>query len=115
MMRKIRSNEKKRKHTRLSCTTLTMQLVACIAFVLARPHSVNAIDLNVRSGDVPGLIHAIDRANRSGDASNRIALEAGTYTLTSVDNDADGPNGLPSITSVVTIFVSGSTHIGPSS
>jgi hypothetical protein len=48
------------------------------------------------------LITAITTANANGEA-NTITLEAGTYTLTAVDNDTDGPNGLPSVTSALTI------------
>jgi hypothetical protein len=35
--------------------------------------------------------------------ANTITLEAGTYTLTAVDNMTNGNNGLPSVTSVLTI------------
>jgi hypothetical protein len=41
-------------------------------------------------------------ANANGQA-NTIILKAGTYTLTAVDNITDFPNGLPAITSVLTI------------
>ena len=39
---------------------------------------------------------------RTGEA-NTITLAAGTYTLTAVDNDTDGPTGLPSVTSPLTL------------
>jgi hypothetical protein len=45
-------------------------------------------------------------ANASGDPINIINLEAGTYTLTEVDNNPSvviGPSGVPSITSNITI------------
>lgn len=49
------------------------------------------------------LIDDIEAANGNTEA-NVIELAAETtYTLTPVDNTADGPNGLPSITSEVTI------------
>jgi hypothetical protein len=48
------------------------------------------------------MIAAIHAANGNG-AENTITLAAGTYILTAVDNDTDGPNGLPSITSLLTI------------
>jgi hypothetical protein len=48
------------------------------------------------------LIAAIKEANANGEA-NTIRLQAGTYTLTAVDNTTDGPNGLPSVTSTLTI------------
>ena len=54
------------------------------------------------SGDVACLISSINTANANGER-NTITLEAGTYTLTTVNNNTDGPNGLPSITSILTI------------
>jgi hypothetical protein len=48
------------------------------------------------------LIAAIHEANANGE-ENTLRLKAGTYTLTAVDNDTDGPNGLPSVTSTLTI------------
>ena len=55
------------------------------------------------TGDVKCLIDAIHEANANGE-KNTIRLKAGTYTLTDVDNTTpDGPNGLPSITSPLTI------------
>jgi hypothetical protein len=61
-----------------------------------------AADFACPAGDVACLIAAINTANANG-AVNTITLEAGTYTLTAVDNDTDGPNGLPSITSPLTL------------
>jgi hypothetical protein len=58
-------------------------------------------------GDVHCLIVAIDQANANGQPENTIRLETGTYTLTNIDNETDGPNGLPSITSTLTINVVG--------
>ena len=52
------------------------------------------------------LIEAINMANGNGEA-NTITLEAGTYTLTAVDNDTDGRNGLPSITSPLPLTIQG--------
>jgi hypothetical protein len=45
-----------------------------------------------RGGDVACLGAAINPANANGEADT-INLETGTYTLTAVDNDPDGPNG----------------------
>jgi hypothetical protein len=53
-------------------------------------------------GDAACLIAAIDIANSTPEADT-IQLAAGTYTLTTVDNITDGVNGLPSITSALTI------------
>jgi predicted outer membrane repeat protein len=51
---------------------------------------------------VPCLLAAINTANANGE-DDTIQLEAGTYLLTAVDNETDGPNGLPPITSTVTL------------
>jgi hypothetical protein len=57
---------------------------------------------NVGSGDVATLITAINTANSNGQ-SNTINLTASTYDLTSINNDWYGPDGLPPITSNLTI------------
>ena len=54
------------------------------------------------SGNVTCLIAAINEANGNGQ-ENIIDVEPGVYTLTGTNNVADGPNGLPSITSTLTI------------
>jgi WD40 repeat protein len=59
-------------------------------------------DTTITAGDVTGLKAAITSANGAGSAQT-ICLEAGTFTLTSVDHTSDGPNGLPSITGNVTL------------
>jgi hypothetical protein len=53
--------------------------------------------------DVEGPVTAINAANTNGE-SNEIVLKAGTYTLRASNNNIDGPNGLPSITGVITIL-----------
>jgi len=58
---------------------------------------------SVAPGDVVGLIVAVNTANADGQ-SNTINLEAGsTYALTGVDNYWYGANGLPAISSNLTI------------
>jgi hypothetical protein len=54
------------------------------------------------AGDVACFVASIDQANASGQ-KNTILLEAGTYTLMAVNNTAEGDNGLPMITSALTI------------
>ena len=49
------------------------------------------------AGDVSCLIASITAAHSNGQ-QNAIILATGTYTLTTVHNTTDGPNGLPSIT-----------------
>jgi hypothetical protein len=44
------------------------------------------------AGDVACLGATINTANANGEA-NTMTFETGTYTLTAVDNDTDGPNG----------------------
>jgi hypothetical protein len=59
---------------------------------------------NCSGGDAACLIAAINSANADG-AADTIHLEAGTYSLTAAQEDdaADGPSGLPAITSPLTI------------
>src|SRR5262249_7594742 len=70
-----------------------------------------AADFACAAGDVACLIDAINTANANGEA-NTITLEAGTYTLTEVNNITEGSpnerNGLPSITSPLTLRGAGS-------
>lgn len=86
----------------LSCYIPRVLVFTCILFapVLERP--VYAAVFNIASSDVAGLINAINTANSNGQ-ENTINMAAGTYTLVAVDNNTDGPNGLPSITSNITI------------
>src|SRR5919202_1036352 len=79
----------------IACGVLLLSLVSLA------PLS-QAADFACASGDVACLIDAINQANANGEA-NTITLEAGTYTLTAVGNDTDGLNGLPSITSTLTL------------
>jgi hypothetical protein len=65
-------------------------------------HPGHAADFACAAGDVACLITAINTANANGEA-NTLTLEAGIYTLTTVDNTTDGPNGLPLVTSTLTI------------
>ena len=77
--------------------------VAALGLALALPLSVQAKTFRCRAGDVPCLIAAINAANANGEA-NTIRLAAGTYTLTEADNGFSlGANGLPVITSPLTI------------
>jgi hypothetical protein len=80
----------------------SLALGAALGLALALPLSVQAETFRCRAGDVPCLIAAINQANANGE-KNTIYLKAGTYTLTAIDNNTLGPNGLPSITSTLTI------------
>jgi hypothetical protein len=80
--------------------TWTAATVAALGLALALPRALQAKAFHCDAGDVPCLIEAINAANANGE-QNRIRLAAGTYTLTAIDNgDA---NGLPVITSTLTI------------
>src|SRR3954468_11193599 len=61
-------------------------------------------------GDVASLKSAISAANVSSPGPDTISLGAGcVYTLTAVDNNWYGPNGLPAIASDITIDGNGAT------
>ena len=69
---------------------------------LPRPSPAHVVEFTCAAGEVACLIEAINQANANGEATT-ITLEAGTYTLTAINNTTDGANGLPSVTGVVTI------------
>jgi uncharacterized protein DUF4214 len=88
-------------------------VVGLIVLIFAPPG--RAVELSCPTEDVPCLIAAIHTANASGQPSTitlvgqtidtstgPISLPA-RYTLTSVDNETDGPNGLPSVRGTLTI------------
>jgi len=77
-------------------------VVTALVFALALARPIQAVVLTCPSGDVACLIQAINTANENGQ-ENTIELEAGIYSLTAINNMTDGPNGLPSITSTLTI------------
>ena len=83
---------------RLQWRSLALKSIA-FGMVLAATAPVQAKTFHCGAGDVPCLIAAITEANTNGQKKNRIQLDAGTYTLMAADNDTDGPNGFPSITS----------------
>lgn len=75
---------------------------AVLGLVVAVPHQVQARVFTCAAGDAVCLTNAIDVANGNG-KKNTIRLAAGSYTLQAINNDTNGPNGLPSITSTLTI------------
>ena len=88
--------------------SLAGSIILAIGVVLATPSTVSAADFHCSGSDVPCLIAAINTANGNGEADT-IFLEAGTYTLTAVDNTDAGPSGLPSISSDITIHGEGAS------
>jgi hypothetical protein len=68
-----------------------------------------AAGIVVSCGDSAGLISAIQNANSTTEP-DMISLAAGCmYTLTALDNHLDGKNGLPNITTTITIDGNGAT------
>src|SRR5262245_51789058 len=85
------------------CHLWAVAVVAGLGLALALPHAVQAKTFSCDGGDVECLLDAIHDANANGE-ENTIRLEAGTYTLTAIDNGTPGDtNGLPVITSPLTI------------
>jgi hypothetical protein len=74
-----------------------------LAGMVGAPSVSDAAVLTCSKGDVACLVAAINTANANGQV-NTIRLAAGVYTLTAPDNETDGPNGLPSVTSTLTII-----------
>src|SRR5215510_9652403 len=77
-------------------------IVAGLLVLLGLAHPTPAAEFACAAGDVACLITAIHAANANGTA-NTITLAPGFYTLTAVDNNTDGPTGLPSVTSPLTL------------
>jgi len=85
-------------------------VVAGFALALGLASPGAAAVLECASADVACLIAAINTANANGEV-NAIRLQPGAYTLTAPNNTTpDGPNGLPSITSLLTIIGAGAGH-----
>jgi hypothetical protein len=99
--RGIVCGQTRRRKRREQCSA-TLLLAALVVYALAPARHGQAADFSCRNGDVACLITAINMANANGQA-NTITLKAGTYTLTATNNDTDGANGLPAVTSVLTI------------
>jgi hypothetical protein len=76
-------------------------LAAAMSVIVAP--SAGATTIHCGVGDVQCLLAAIGQANADPQHKTTIRLAGGTYALTTIDNDTNGPNGLPSIVSRVTI------------
>ena len=81
-------------------TCLATLLLALGVLLVGVPSEAARFDCP--AADATCLIAAINQANANGQ-ENAIVLAAGSYTLTAVDNDTDGANGLPSVTGRLTI------------
>lgn len=75
---------------------------ASIILALTLIENLDAANFVCPSANVTCLVAAINEANSNGQ-ENVIDLQSGVYTLTAINNVVDGPNGLPSITSTLTI------------
>ncbi len=75
-------------------------------WLLTMAPTLHAAVFDIACGDVAALTAAITSANAKNQ-SDVINLAPCAYTLTVVDNDTDGPNGLPSITSRIRITGAG--------
>jgi hypothetical protein len=80
---------------------ISITLLAWLSLFFSFVPAYSAV-FNISSGDVAGLISAINAANSNGE-ENTIYLAPGVYSLTAVNNSTNGPNGLPSIASRLTI------------
>jgi len=97
-----------------------LRLLGLIVFIYILPVSSHSAVFNIPPGDVGVLIDAINSSNSNGQ-SDTINLAIGsTYTL-SPTNDAripfleNGFNGLPSVTSEISINGNGSQIVGGAS
>jgi hypothetical protein len=91
-----------RCHTLGIRRNVAVLIMATLIGLLVLSQGSQAAEFTCVAGDVACLIDAIHTANANGE-ENTITLAAGTYTLTALDNNTDGPNGLPSITGPLTI------------
>jgi hypothetical protein len=83
-------------------------LAAALAVLGMQPTAQAAV-FNIPCGNVAALIAAINTANANGQ-NDTINSSACTYVLTQVQDNTDGPTGLPSITSQITIKGAGATR-----
>jgi hypothetical protein len=88
----------------LSCVGCVMlpKITLLLLFAFVLPHPLHAAEFFCSSGDATCLIAAVNSANDTPE-EDTIILGPGIYALTTVDNDTDGANGLPSIRSTVTL------------
>lgn len=90
--------------------TQACSIGSLVLLLLTTPHSVEATDFFVRSGDVERLVAVINQANdeASNPGPDTINLEGGTYRFTEPNptepvNLTNGANALPSVKSNITI------------
>jgi len=81
---------------------------AIISFIML-PILAQAETIDVLTCDAADLITALNTANQNGQVDEVILNGDCTYTLTTADNQIDGNNGLPVISSEITINGNGAT------
>ena len=99
-------------HAHIAKRSIVLLWIALLGFAIlsiGTAPTVHAATFNIADGDVSGLIAAINTANGDGVPDTIELATNGTYELTAVDNNTNGPNGLPSIISDLTINANGST------
>ena len=101
---------------RQSIASLTYRVFVPFVGILLVGTVLVAISLSVAHADVvevgcsvTELIDAINTANSNGQPDTINLAPSCTYTLTTTNNTTDGSNGLPSITSEITINGNGAT------
>jgi hypothetical protein len=92
---------------RLLLASIALVVATGMAIVVAQQHPAFASSHEVNAGTVTELIDALEAANAPGAGPVVINLMANEYVLDAVDNNTNGPNGLPSIQGDVTIVGSG--------
>ncbi len=99
---------------------LTILVIAFILFLQILPVSSHSAVFNIPPGDVSALIDAIITSNSNGEVDTINLANGSTYTLSPANDGripfpADGVNGLPSITSELSINGNGSNIVGSAS
>ncbi len=91
-------------------TTRFHRWLLAISLAALVPVAARAATFDIPNGDVAALIAALNTANGNGEADTIHLASGGTYTLTAAHNTGYfGPNGLPGITSPITINGQGAT------
>lgn len=93
-----------------SCAMRLFGVPSLTMLSLSLALSAQADTFRCAAGDVPCLINAINEANGNGHF-NTIRLDPGAYALTAIDNRSSrGDNGLPLITSRLTVRGTGTSE-----
>src|SRR5262245_24010538 len=96
-------------NTRLSYLFGSVQVLVVIILTLGSGEFVRAANFMCSASNISCLISSMNTAN-GGPDEDTIFLEPGTYSLTTVDNVTEGPNGLPSVRTPINIRGSLTNH-----